>query len=1624
LSTVTSSLSSLSRFTLREEHLVADHLVKAELALAFNENRCFTFYPDPAVIERLAGGDTPAALADRFTEIKNDVLRRAAGDDSTLLARLTSDTHLSSRIVAALTFLHRALAEAEFTTPAGRRFVLVRERNGMPSLYHVSPATTVIAHVGQGPEWEEIPSIYLGLNIFGVLAGEHDRGEAPFFDAFKYVLMIEERAIQTGFSHTEVFPPEVSRLLGIFTDELIRASTLREMPPAEPARERRAAPFTEKQRDTFYRLLDARLTHDPLNFNYARCMRAIAGLERLARRFKKSGDRESLRETVKVLVAASGHDIHEVRDRANVILERVFSPKEFDAPPATKFVNLRTGETFTFGFDLPDPRKKYVLRLYRNTLSSAGRFMVEGDIDATDVDLVYDESSRKFTATVTFPEYGHCDFLVCEKTKKRDRWVHAHGTSGRVNVIPDVRGEIILEIFTDIHGHTGVYWADQSGAPGLVYNENGQVIRLGRFSDITAHLEDLKARYYITAIYLLGVQRRGGNREDWAPEASSPSPFSPMSLVEIEPSLGGEEEFRRLVEEAHRMGIKIIVDVVPHLNRRSTELPDDLAVNCYDGDGHLTMRASTDGRFGSWNDGKLLNYRMLEVWEWLTGSILALIDRYDIDGIRFDSAHAVPIMMKKNNYPFVYGSHRRHEEMVKGSIIVNDREDSHFMTTGYFDCACRDIIAIPLHYYLMLSIEARLRERGKKFFIYLAECYWGHERYLTRSGIIPYNSALFKICENIIHGKTDVREIYHVYDNYLPSALPEGTELLGILGNHDERRALNTFGHRGLRASVALTVFMSNIIMDYEGSAEGEGWKVFLDNIYVNWNSFEYAAHRSVEHFYRRWYEFHRRVKGRGYLVWANNTMAAAAVKFDDGGAWLAAFNFADSNQTVSIQFDNPTLPISDDANYRVIDLLYSPITGHYSYYTGRELKASRINTIISFTERVKLLRLENVGEMGEQYPDFLRDSFFRLCTISNPAHFISNYAFREIADRARDHESLTMFIAGTLVPLFFREHRYFLDMGMKRALFHLCINKVITPKQAIDFLESLARHPSAPVRSLADSLVWHNQRGSLVFMSAEAEPFSKSGGLANVVYELPRELARLGEEVYVITGMYRNGDEKSTAKMHEMIQRYGISYSGRSVRFKIQHSEYEVGVHSGVVDGVTYFLLDHHEFFDGLYWGITAEEKLRRRVAFARSCAEVIVQFNLRPHFTFTNDAYAGLFNGIVRCDHVYAQNQNFQRTTFLHIIHNGGWQYFDSYYRYERGFDHFSLFNLPSWKSWDFTDPHHADRLNCMAAAIRCADRTITVSPSYARQIEYACDGLESILNSVIGISNAIGTDFRERIGAQFAKSGFTESGCGALIERIRSDEALLEKIETRFPEIMRGLPAVLAIPDEARRAPVRRMLDKLILQMSRGFTIDPDRILFSMIHRITEQKGFQLLLESSQGLFLNLGFQAIIGGAVASGDRRGEELADGLYRLSRFYPNSVSVSFGYQDISIPLFSSDIFCMPSMNEPGGISQLEALACGCLVVARATGGLRDTIFPIRVTGEKVEGNGFLFSDYSPWAFYDAMERASNFYRQHDDSVKGAARSNAEKSVYFWERPARRYIEEIYRIKEIIRVIE
>ncbi|MDE0024560.1 MAG: glycogen/starch synthase [Spirochaetaceae bacterium] len=1609
---------------------VDDAAVKVALHAAFREQRAFAFAPRAAWQGADAGERQRLAAA-----VRADAVAAAAPDSPAARERLQRDARLMQRLASAVRLTHELLmAHADGGSPAGapRRVVLIRELPGTAFVFELG-ATAVLARVGEGPVGARVPTIYLGLRLFDLVAAEQDAAGAAR-EALGLILRLEERAIETGYSHVETVDDRHRATL----ERLYRA--LREpalgfvAPEQELPVPRRPVRVTAARRQAFLRQLNARRADSPLDFDAAICTAAMRSLERLAQRAKRHGDAGTRREVVRLLVAAAGHDLHEVRNHANLLLERMLAPKEFDAPLARTFANVTRGATHRFSLDLPPRRGRYLVRVYRG--APHHRYPGEADIRYDEVELRPGGPGQPLTARYSFGELGHYDYCVVRvHASGRREWLKDAACSGRINVIPDLRGELALQIFPDIHGHTRTWWGDGEH-PGLVYNEHGEVIRLGTFADVAAHLPHIRRRHGFSIVYLLGVQKRGSNREDWSPHATSASPFAPESLVEMEPRLGGNDGLRELVEAAHELGMKVVVDVIPHLNRRVHDVPESFSVRCFDDAGNLVPRASTDGRYGSWNDGVLLNYRRLAVWEWLAGAVRTLVERFDVDGVRCDIAHALPVVMKRNNASTLPSGPRSDEDQVEGTIVVNEREDDHLITTGFFDSACRDLVASPLHYLLMRELEQATRGCGKDFSLFLAESYWGREQYLSRVGVVPYNSALFKICERVAQGTSPVSEIYHLYDDHYRHALPPGTELMGMFGNHDERRPVNTFGRDNLRPVLTLTSFLTNLLLDYEGNAEGEAWKVFADNVYVDWNRFDSAADRSVERVFSEAYAFHRRNPGRGTLVPTDHEQVVAVIKPAPRGLWLAVCSFSADSAMVSVDLSAAEM-IDDAARYVVVDPTYSPVTRGYAHYTGRELRVTPLTTSVSYRQRVKLLRIDldaadaDAGSRteGGSAKDLLRDSFDRLLVARSREQVTASYAYRALAEAAADRERLARFLDQTLLPLYDPSSDEAVALGLKRALYHAHRDRQARsgagPDAGLSYLrggapQSRAGAPQSRAgKVLVRALALLRSR-PLVFVSAEAEPFSKSGGLANVTFELPRELARLGESMYVITPLYRTGERRAVGKMRDAVARFGVSYTGVNVHFRLGNEDFEVGVHRGEVEGVTYFLLDHHELFDGLYWGYRSNERIRRRLALGRAAAEVMMRFRLHPQVVATNDAAASLVSGIVRGDPYYAGSAAFADTGFVHIIHNGGWQYFDCYDRYEEGADLFGLFNLPFELAPRFTDPRNPAQFNLMAAGIRFADRVFTVSPTYARQIERDCDGLEGLLHDVVGINNGIGKDFRRGVGQRLARSGLERRHAASLKERIDADRALRDKLGRRFPELLGREGEPVRFRSQARRDEVFRMRTKLLAQIEYGLTVDPDRVLYVMIHRVSDQKGFQILLDASQGIFRDLGVQAILGGPIAPNDHRAEQLAAGMRALMEYYPGSVAARIGYQEISLPLLAADAFLMPSEFEPGGISQLEAMSCGCIVVAHATGGLRDTVTPLHVSGASVRGCGVLFGDYHAGAFLDAMARCTWFFRHATASQIRRARNNARRSIVWWDRAAQRYQQELHALKETV----
>ena len=504
---------------------VDDAAVEAAVQRAFREQRAFAFAPRPAWQGGDAGERQRLAVA-----VRAEAVAAAAPDSPAARERLQRDARLMQRLGNAVRLTHDLLIANEggsHAASAPRRVVLIRELPGAAFLFEQGDAA-VLARVGQGPVGDRVPTIYLGLRLFDQVAAEQDGGSAAARDGLRVVLRLEQRAIETGYSHVEAVDARQRAALETF-HRVLREPALGFVPPdQELPPPRRPVRVTATRRQAFLRRLNARRADSPLDF--AICTAAMRSLERLAQRAKRHGDADTRREVMRLLVAAAGHDLHEVRNHANLLLERMLAPKEFGAPLARTFANVTRGAAHRFSFDLPR-RGRYLLRIYRG--DHHHRYPGEADIRYHELELPRPASGAPAAAEYRFDHLGHYDYCVARgHASGRREWLKDAESSGRINVMPDLRGELALQIFPDIHGHTRAWWGDGEH-PGLVYNEHGEVIRLGTFADIAAHLPHIQRRYGFSIVYLLGVQKRGSNRGDWSSHATSASPFSPESLLEM-----------------------------------------------------------------------------------------------------------------------------------------------------------------------------------------------------------------------------------------------------------------------------------------------------------------------------------------------------------------------------------------------------------------------------------------------------------------------------------------------------------------------------------------------------------------------------------------------------------------------------------------------------------------------------------------------------------------------------------------------------------------------------------------------------------------------------------------------------------------------------------------------------------------------------------------------------------------------------------------------------------------------------------------------------------------------------------------------------------------------------------
>ena len=469
-----------------------------------------------------------------------------------------------------------------------------------------------------------------------------------------------------------------------------------------------------------------------------------------------------------------------------------------------------------------------------------------------------------------------------------------------------------------------------------------------------------------------------------------------------------------------------------------------------------------------------------------------------------------------------------------------------------------------------------------------------------------------------------------------------------------------------------------------------------------------------------------------------------------------------------------------------------------------------------------------------------------------------------------------------------------------------------------------------------------------ILFATSECMPFVKTGGLADVVGALPREILKAGEDVRVILPLYKAIGTEWREKMQHVLYFY-VNLGWRRQYVGIETLEYA---------GITYYFVDNEQYFGRDYiYGMGGDEG-ERFAFFCRAVMEALPKIDFIPDVLHCNDWQTGLIPVLHKLQ--YKQLELFANIKTVYTIHN---------LQYQGLFPIDTIEDLLYLGNLAYTSDalEFYGMCSCMKGGIVFSDEITTVSPTYSQEIQTAYYGerLDGLLRSRVdhlsGILNGIDTE------------EYDPEKDPALVKNYTAD-SFDAKVE-----------------------------NKLALQRELGLTVNADIPMIAMITRLSGQKGLDLV-ECVLPEIMNTGAQLVVLGM-------GESRYVDLFSWAQWkYPQQVSANFQMNHVlSHKLYAAaDLFLMPSLFEPCGLSQLISLRYGTLPITRETGGLRDTVLAYNeYTGD---GNGFTFLYYNAHDMLHVIENAVKMLHEQRDVFNGLA-IRAMKGQYGWDQSAKKYLE-------------
>ena len=478
-----------------------------------------------------------------------------------------------------------------------------------------------------------------------------------------------------------------------------------------------------------------------------------------------------------------------------------------------------------------------------------------------------------------------------------------------------------------------------------------------------------------------------------------------------------------------------------------------------------------------------------------------------------------------------------------------------------------------------------------------------------------------------------------------------------------------------------------------------------------------------------------------------------------------------------------------------------------------------------------------------------------------------------------------------------------------------------------------------------------------IAFVASECVPYSKTGGLADVVGALPRALANLGHEVSVYLPRYRQtklADPQTVAA--SITVPFDDKYRFASV------------VTAGANAGIKFYFVDYPPYFDrdALYGTSAADypDNAERFALFSRAVLEASKVLGV-PHIFHCHDWQSALVPVMLRT--LYAEDPAFREVGTVFTIHNMGYQgLFPP--------DILPLLMLP-WDLFTISKMEFFGQVNFLKGALVSSDFVTTVSKKYSQEIqttEYGF-GLEGVLRNraatVTGILNGVDYDEWSPQTDKFIAAKYSPQDLGG------------------------------------------KLMCKKDLLHAYGITAaDPKIPVIGVVSRFAAQKGFDLIAQIMDRLAL----EDMIVVALGTGDKLYEEMFS---RLNKQFPNKFAVKVAYDNAIAHKIEAgaDMFLMPSRYEPCGLNQIYSLKYGTVPIVRATGGLDDTIEPWDARTGK--GTGFKFSDYSGESLLLTVKAALTAFR--DQISWQMLMRNGMTRDFSWGASAREYGKIYERVRQL-----